>query len=84
MTSAFVLAGARIELKIASANFRFPTTNQTRHYFTHYIEFHHCVAAKGEESGDCDKFFKYYRSLCPVEWLTIGEEWVVAIEGGLL
>ncbi|RVW88393.1 hypothetical protein CK203_040909 [Vitis vinifera] len=27
-----------------------------------------CLAAKGEESGDCEKFAKYYRSLCPVEW----------------
>ncbi|KAM7472864.1 hypothetical protein LguiA_011047 [Lonicera macranthoides] len=27
-----------------------------------------CVAAKGEESGDCQKFAKYDRSLCPGEW----------------
>ncbi|CAI9787434.1 unnamed protein product [Fraxinus pennsylvanica] len=56
---------AEIELKTAPADFRFPTTNQTRHCFTRYIEFHRCVAAKGEESGDCGKFAKYYRSLCP-------------------
>ncbi|THU57547.1 hypothetical protein C4D60_Mb03t04670 [Musa balbisiana] len=30
-----------------------------------------CVAAKGEETPDCHKFAKYYRSLCPVEWLLI-------------
>lgn len=29
-----------------------------------------CVAAKGDESGDCDKFAKYYRSLCPGEWVS--------------
>ncbi|KAG6413094.1 hypothetical protein SASPL_125794 [Salvia splendens] len=58
-----------IELKTAPADFRFPTTNQTRHCFTRYIEFHRCVAAKGEEDGDCNKFAKYYRSLCPGEWV---------------
>ncbi|CAH9086450.1 unnamed protein product [Cuscuta epithymum] len=29
-----------IELKTAPADFRFPTTNQTRHCFTRYVEFH--------------------------------------------
>uniref|UniRef100_A0A2N9EMF6 Cytochrome c oxidase subunit n=1 Tax=Fagus sylvatica TaxID=28930 RepID=A0A2N9EMF6_FAGSY len=56
---------AEIELKTAPADFRFPTTNQTRHCFTRYIEFHRCLAAKGEESGECERFSKYYRSLCP-------------------
>ncbi|KAI7988428.1 Cytochrome c oxidase subunit 6b-2 [Camellia lanceoleosa] len=56
---------AEIELKTAPADFRFPTTNQTRHCFTRYIEFHRCLAAKGEESSECQRFAKYYRSLCP-------------------
>lgn len=30
----------QIELKTAPADFRFPTTNQTRHCFTRYIEYH--------------------------------------------
>ncbi|PIA46076.1 hypothetical protein AQUCO_01600390v1 [Aquilegia coerulea] len=59
---------AEIELRTAPADFRFPTTNQSRHCFTRYIEFHRCLAAKGEESGECNKFAKYYRSLCPGEW----------------
>ncbi|CAA2996609.1 cytochrome c oxidase subunit 6b-2 [Olea europaea subsp. europaea] len=69
----------QIELKTAPADFRFPTTNQTRHCFTRYIEFHRCVAAKGEESGDCGKFAKYYRSLCPGEWV---EKWNEQRESG--
>lgn len=28
------------------------------------------MTAKGEESGDCNKFAKYYRSLCPGEWVS--------------
>ncbi|KAG7534635.1 Cytochrome c oxidase subunit VIb [Arabidopsis thaliana x Arabidopsis arenosa] len=58
-----------IELKTAPADFRFPTTNQTRHCFTRYIEFHRCTTAKGEESNDCERFAKYYRALCPGEWV---------------
>ncbi|XP_009144153.1 cytochrome c oxidase subunit 6b-2 [Brassica rapa] len=58
-----------IELKTAPADFRFPTTNQTRHCFTRYIEFHRCTTAKGENSSDCERFAKYYRALCPGEWV---------------
>ncbi|CAJ1974079.1 unnamed protein product [Sphenostylis stenocarpa] len=59
----------QIKLETAPADFRFPTTNQTRHCFTRYIEYHRCVAAKGEGAPECDKFAKYYRSLCPGEWV---------------
>lgn len=59
----------QIELKTAPVDFRFPTTNQTRHCFTRYIEFHRCMTVKGENSGECEKFAKYYRSLCPGEWV---------------
>ncbi|GAB4845005.1 hypothetical protein Ancab_038397 [Ancistrocladus abbreviatus] len=58
-----------IKLETAPADFRFPTTNQTRHCFTRYIEYHRCIAAKGEGAPECDKFSKYYRSLCPGEWI---------------
>ncbi|KAJ0257612.1 hypothetical protein HA466_0084530 [Hirschfeldia incana] len=58
-----------IKLETAPADFRFPTTNQTRHCFTRYIEYHRCVAAKGDDAPECDKFSKFYRSLCPGEWV---------------
>ncbi|KAK7265332.1 hypothetical protein RJT34_32951 [Clitoria ternatea] len=67
-----VVLMAEIELKTAPADFRFPTTNQTKHCFTRYIEFHRCLTAKGENAGECEKFAKYYRSLCPGEWV---ERW---------
>lgn len=28
-----------------------------------------CIAAKGEDAQDCQKFAKYYRALCPGEWV---------------
>ncbi|KAK3007729.1 hypothetical protein RJ639_014780 [Escallonia herrerae] len=70
MCSFFYCTTNQIELKTAPADFRFPTTNQSRHCFTRYIEFHSCLAAKGEESGECERFAKYYRSLCPGEWVS--------------
>uniref|UniRef100_J3LZ98 Cytochrome c oxidase subunit n=1 Tax=Oryza brachyantha TaxID=4533 RepID=J3LZ98_ORYBR len=70
---------AEIEIKTAPADFRFPTTNQTRHCFTRYIEYHRCVNAKGEATADCEKFAKYYRSLCPAEWV---EKWNEQRENG--
>jgi cytochrome c oxidase subunit 6b len=57
------------DIKTAPADFRFPTTNQTRHCFTRYIEYHKCVAAKGEGASECEKFARHYRSLCPGEWI---------------
>ncbi|CAI9786471.1 unnamed protein product [Fraxinus pennsylvanica] len=68
-----------IKLETAPADFRFPTTNQTRHCFTRYIEYHRCVAAKGEDASECNKFAKYYRSLCPGEWI---ERWNEQRENG--
>ncbi|KAJ8900344.1 hypothetical protein K2173_024984 [Erythroxylum novogranatense] len=62
-----------IELKTAPADFRFPKTNQTRHCFTRYIEFHRCVAAKGDESNDCERFD---RALCPGEWINTSPGYV--------
>ncbi|XP_031117067.1 cytochrome c oxidase subunit 6b-1-like [Ipomoea triloba] len=60
---------SEIKLETAPADFRFPTTNQTRHCFTRYVEYHRCIAAKGDNAPECDKFAKYYRSLCPGEWI---------------
>ncbi|WOG96834.1 hypothetical protein DCAR_0416171 [Daucus carota subsp. sativus] len=71
---------AEIELKTAPADFRFPTTNQSRHCFTRYIEFHRCLAAKGDGSAECEKFAKYYRSLCPGEWV---DRWNEQRENGI-
>lgn len=68
-----------VKIETAPADFRFPTTNQTRHCFTRYVEYHRCVAAKGEGAPECEKFAKYYRSLCPSEWI---ERWNEQRENG--
>ncbi|CAN6465898.1 unnamed protein product [Victoria cruziana] len=57
------------DLVTAPADPRFPMTNQTRHCYTRYIEYHKCIQAKWEGAPECDKFARYYRSLCPSEWI---------------
>lgn len=37
----------------------------------HFILLCRCLAAKGEESNECERFAKYYRSLCPGDWVSI-------------
>jgi cytochrome c oxidase subunit 6b len=29
-----------------------------------------CKAQQGEDAEECEKYAKYYRSLCPTEWVT--------------
>ncbi|URE05979.1 Cytochrome c oxidase subunit [Musa troglodytarum] len=63
-------------LKIGTTpnDFRFPCTNQTRHCCARYLEYHQCRKAKGEESPECEKFQRYDRSLCPIEWVVAWNE----------
>ncbi|KAI3847978.1 hypothetical protein MKW92_021302 [Papaver armeniacum] len=67
------------DLKTAPYDYRFPTTNQTRHCYTRYIEYHRCIRAKGKDAPECEKFARYYRSLCPSEWI---ERWNEQLENG--
>ncbi|MCO5611077.1 hypothetical protein L7F22_065327 [Adiantum nelumboides] len=67
------------DIKTAPMDFRFPTTNQARHCFTRYVEYHKCIRAKGEDNPDCDKYARYYRSLCPGEWI---DKWNEERENG--
>uniref|UniRef100_A0A0D9VM13 Cytochrome c oxidase subunit n=1 Tax=Leersia perrieri TaxID=77586 RepID=A0A0D9VM13_9ORYZ len=56
-----------IKVETTPGDWRFPSANQTKRCFT-------CIEAKGkgEESDDCTKYAKCYRSLCPGEWI---ERW---------
>jgi hypothetical protein len=33
------------------------------------MQFNRCAAEKGEDAKECQKYAKYYRSLCPAEWV---------------
>ena len=41
-------------------------------WLTKYLPFNprRCKAQKGEDDEECEKYAKYYRSLCPTEWVT--------------
>ncbi|KAK9861086.1 hypothetical protein WJX84_003553 [Apatococcus fuscideae] len=69
------------EVKVESTPFdvRFPGTNQARHCYTRYNEFHKCQKTVGEEDERCNVFQKAYRSICPGEWV---ERWNEQRENG--
>ncbi|XP_047088392.1 cytochrome c oxidase subunit 6b-3-like [Lolium rigidum] len=72
--------GGTIELRTAPSDFRFPTTNQTRHCYVRYLEYHRCMKAKEGDNSECAKFQRYYRSLCPTDWVV---EWNRQREEGI-
>ncbi|KAL4279371.1 hypothetical protein GQ457_03G029900 [Hibiscus cannabinus] len=39
-----------------------------------------CVAAKGEDALECDKFAKYYRALCPGQWMRVSPKFILMID----
>ncbi|KAL3737851.1 hypothetical protein ACJRO7_019389 [Eucalyptus globulus] len=61
-----------VDLETAPADMRFPFTNQTRHCYARYLEHIRCIQEKGENAPECEKFARYYRSICPSEWI---ERW---------
>lgn len=60
---------ATITIRTAPRDKRFPTVNQTKHCWARYLEFHACAKAKGEDDPECEKFKRWYGSLCPIEWV---------------
>ena len=54
-------------------------TQQIRHCYARYNEFHRCAAEKDPESNECKFYQKAYRSLCPSEWV---EQWNEERENG--
>mgnify|MGYP001992126509 FL=1 len=65
-------ACANEQLKTTPFDARFPQTNQAKHCYTRYNEFHKCQAENGEGAEACEPLAKFYRSICPTEWT---EKW---------
>ncbi|EDQ90083.1 uncharacterized protein MONBRDRAFT_16380 [Monosiga brevicollis MX1] len=66
-------------IKTAPFDARFPNQNQTKSCWQNYVDFHKCIALKGESYKPCGQFFKTYMSLCPLEWV---EKWDEQREAG--
>lgn len=60
------------QLKTTPFDPRFPQTNQAKHCYTRYNEFHKCQAENGEGAEECEPLGKFYRAICPAEWV---EKW---------
>lgn len=55
-------------------NPHFPNTNQTKHCWSAYINYHQCTKLKGEDDTECARFLVHARSLCPDEWEATWQE----------
>ncbi|KAL7414101.1 cytochrome c oxidase, subunit VIb [Mrakia frigida] len=69
----------KIVLQTAGFDARFPQTNQSKHCWQNYVDYHKCINAKGEEFAPCKQFLRTYRSLCPNDWV---EKWDTQREEG--
>ncbi|KAL8293517.1 hypothetical protein RQP46_000218 [Phenoliferia psychrophenolica] len=61
-------------MSTAGFDARFPNTNQSKHCFQNYVDYHRCTNAKGEDYPACKQFWKNYHSLCPNEWTAKWDE----------
>jgi len=61
---------AKVMVKTAPFDARFPNQNQTRNCWQNYVDYHRCKKIKGEDYALCDYFQKVYKSLCPNEWVS--------------
>eukprot|EP00227_Mantoniella_beaufortii_P021976 CAMPEP_0197575106 /NCGR_PEP_ID=MMETSP1326-20131121/619_1 /TAXON_ID=1155430 /ORGANISM="Genus nov. species nov., Strain RCC2288" /LENGTH=148 /DNA_ID=CAMNT_0043137813 /DNA_START=35 /DNA_END=481 /DNA_ORIENTATION=- len=57
-----------IKLETTPFDPRFPQQNQAKHCYTRYNEFHKCQSQKGEGAEECEKYARWYRSICPTDW----------------
>lgn len=59
------------EVKVQTTPYdpRFVTTNQARHCYTRYQEYHRCAKENGDDAPECTFFQKAYRALCPGDWI---------------
>jgi len=58
---------------------RFPNTNQTKHCWQYYADYHKCINKRGEDYVPCQWFKKVYTSMCPFSWV---ETWDDQRESG--
>lgn len=72
-----------VQLSTAPYDPRHPNTNQTRHCFQNYVNYHRCkrfLSANGESDeaidGKCFPFKRLYKILCPNAWHEQWDEWV--------
>lgn len=58
-----------IKIQTAPLDIRFVTTNQARHCYTRYQEYHKCAKEKGDDAEECSFFQRAYRAICPGDWI---------------
>lgn len=61
----------QLNLRTAPFDARFPNQNQTKSCWQNFIDYQKCVKAKGEDYEPCQFFFRNFKSLCPVGWVSM-------------
>ncbi|XP_010478694.1 PREDICTED: putative cytochrome c oxidase subunit 6b-like [Camelina sativa] len=67
--------------KDSEADERSPVTNETRHCFNRYMQYHKCIEKNGRDANDCNNLRDYVRSMCPEELV---EKWEKQRKSGTL
>ncbi|KIH93483.1 cytochrome c oxidase subunit 6b [Sporothrix brasiliensis 5110] len=44
---------------VTGVDARFPNTNQTKHCWQNYVDYHKCILAKGEEFAPCRQYKRW-------------------------
>ncbi|KAF9972984.1 Cytochrome c oxidase subunit 6B [Actinomortierella ambigua] len=63
-----------IKLETAGFDARFPNTNQTKHCWQAYVDFHKCEDIRGEGAEVCQGFKRVFNSICPVSYVAQWDE----------
>uniref|UniRef100_T1DJA9 Cytochrome c oxidase subunit n=1 Tax=Psorophora albipes TaxID=869069 RepID=T1DJA9_9DIPT len=66
------MAPAQLPMKATPFDPRFPNTNQTKHCYQSYLDFHRCEKVKGSGNQVCKYFKDAFADLCPNAWV---EKW---------
>ncbi|TIA86900.1 hypothetical protein E3P99_03533 [Wallemia hederae] len=66
-------------LQTAGFDVRFPNTNQTKHCWQAFVDYHKCIKAKGDDFAPCKAFHRTYKSICPNPWT---DKWNEQIDEG--
>jgi len=60
--------------KALAYNPHFPNSNQTKHCWSSYVNYHQCVKLKGAGDAECNEFQSSALMLCPSTWLNKWDE----------
>ncbi|CAE6515701.1 unnamed protein product [Rhizoctonia solani] len=74
LKSKYVLQTAGFDGKSHLIHLLYAAYNSHPTSYQNYIDYHKCIAAKGDDFAPCKQFYRAYRSLCPNDWVSRFDE----------